>query len=63
MSIAFKPGDMFKRIGCFGEFDRSDNLCLKHCGLNFECAAMREHMYSLDFTEDELPVLNTSRRV
>ena len=54
---------MFQRIGCFGEFDRTDNLCLKHCGLNFECAAMRERMYSLDFSDDELPVLNNSYRV
>lgn len=63
MTTALKPEDMFKRISCFGEFDRSDNVCLRHCGLNFECAAMRERICSLDFSDDELPELNNSHRV
>ena len=63
MSTVLKPADMLRRIGCFGEFDRSDNLCLSHCGLNFECAAMRERIHSLDFSDDELPALNNSHRI
>ncbi len=62
MSVALKSEDMFKRVSCFGEFDRADKVCLAHCGLNFECAAMRERLYSLDFSEDELPALNDSHR-
>jgi len=45
------------RIDCFGEFDRSDQVCLSHCALNFECAAAREHYRSLVYHDDSLEEL------
>ncbi len=42
------------RIDCFGEFDRSDVVCLSHCSLNFECAAAREQFQYLQLHDESL---------
>jgi hypothetical protein len=63
LSTRLKPEDLADRISCFGEFEKSDPICLLHCGLNFECAATHERMLSLDFSEDELPVLRRTYMV
>lgn len=42
------------RIDCFGEFDRTDQICLTHCSLNFDCAAAREQFQFLQLNEDTL---------
>ncbi|MDR1396269.1 MAG: hypothetical protein LBJ14_00825 [Desulfarculales bacterium] len=63
MAVRIKPEDLGERISCFGEFDRTDSVCLLHCGLNFECAACRERLLSLEFSEDELPVINHAHMV
>jgi hypothetical protein len=54
--------DMLDRISCFGEFDREIPTCLNQCGINFECAATKERIQTMEWLqEDFLPAENFSR--
>jgi hypothetical protein len=46
--------DLHERIDCFGEFDRTDPVCLRMCSLNFDCAAARERLSSLHMDDQAL---------
>lgn len=54
MAVRLDLEDLEDRIDCFGEFDRSDVVCLSHCSLNFECAAARERMQSVQMHDESL---------
>jgi hypothetical protein len=49
--------EMEGRIDCFGEFDRDDITCLRHCGLNFHCAAARERYEDLQIHDESLQTI------
>jgi hypothetical protein len=51
---------MEKGIDCFGDFDRSDAVCLLHCSLNFECVAARERMFDLQLHDESLEAMSIS---
>lgn len=57
MAHRLHPEDLEDRIDCFGEFDRSDSVCLAHCSLNIECAAARERYQNLQMLDDSLEAL------
>jgi len=52
--------DLEDRIACFGEFERSDEVCLAYCALNFECAAARERYQNLQLLDESLEALGCS---
>ncbi|WP_156360563.1 hypothetical protein [Dethiosulfatarculus sandiegensis] len=52
--------DLEGRIDCFGEFDRSDTICLAHCSLSFHCSAAREHYQQLQLHDESLERLGFS---
>ncbi len=57
MARRLQPEDLHERIDCFGEFERNDEVCLRLCGLHFECAATREHLTSLQMRDESLAEL------
>lgn len=60
MARRLQPEDMEKGIDCFGDFDRSDAVCLLHCSLNFECVAARERMFDLQLHDESLEAMSIS---
>jgi len=52
--------EMEGRIDCFGEFDRDDITCMRHCGLNFHCAAARERYEDLQIHDESLQTIGIS---
>ena len=54
MSRRLPVNDFEDRIDCFGEFDRSDQICFLHCSLSFECAAARERLQFWESHDDSL---------
>jgi hypothetical protein len=49
------------RMDCFGDFDAADEICLRHCGLNFACAGSFQEDEGSDWIEEgffELPDAN-----
>ncbi len=39
MSRMLSEEDLEGRMDCFGEFQASDEICLKYCGINISCAS------------------------
>ena len=39
-------------LECFGDFDKSRALCLKHCALRLRCAIEQDHMLRMEMFED-----------
>jgi hypothetical protein len=39
-------------LGCLGNFDVEDPLCIKHCALNLRCAINRDKNVRLELLED-----------
>ncbi len=60
MAHRLQPEDLEDRIDCFGEFDRTDSVCLGHCSLNFECAAARERYQNLQLLDESLEAMGCS---
>ena len=57
MATRLEEMELEDRIECFGEFDRTDAVCLAQCSLNFECAAAREQNDSLLWHDESLQYL------
>lgn len=62
MSRKLDLKDLEDRIDCFGEFDRNDQICLLHCSLSFECAALRERLLDLRIHDESLRNLGCPHR-
>jgi len=39
-------------IGCLGDFNSKDEICVKHCALNIRCIIEKQEMKDLQFFED-----------
>ncbi len=39
-------------LGCFGNFNISDKICIKHCVLSLRCSIDREQKVKLEMLED-----------
>ena len=57
MAHSLRLEDMEDRIDCFGEFDRTDEVCLSQCGLNIECSVARERYFNLQVLDDSLEAM------
>ena len=44
--------DLDGRLNCFGEFDRTDSICLKSCALNINCAIAKNKFLGFQLMED-----------
>ncbi len=62
MARRLESQDLEDRIDCFGEFERTDPVCLAHCSLNFECAAHRERIFDLKLRDDSLEEVGCPHR-
>ncbi len=62
MARRLEPQDLEDRIDCFGEFERTDQVCLAHCSLNFECAAHRERIFDLKLRDESLEEVGCPHR-
>ncbi len=60
MARRLQPEDIEERIDCFGEFERTDAVCLLHCSLNFDCAAARERLFDLQLHDESMEALGIS---
>ncbi|MBW2091766.1 MAG: hypothetical protein JRI34_06530 [Deltaproteobacteria bacterium] len=46
------------RLNCFGEFDENDEICLKTCALNINCAIAKNEYFNFQFMNDSIsPVI------
>jgi hypothetical protein len=54
MSKLISAQELEGRMDCFGEFDSSDMICLKNCGINIACANAKNMNDDLDWTEEEV---------
>lgn len=57
MASRVSTAELEERIDCFGEFERTDQVCLTQCGLNFECALAKEHIDDFQVEEEALKIL------
>jgi hypothetical protein len=39
-------------LGCFGEFNKKNFLCKKHCVLRLKCAIEQNHNLQMEILED-----------
>lgn len=44
--------DLDGRLNCFGEFERSDLICLKSCALNINCAIAKNKFLGFQLLDD-----------
>lgn len=54
MSKLLSEEELEGRMDCFGDFDATDEICLKRCGLNVACASSIHEDEDLDWLEDDL---------
>ncbi len=40
------------RLNCFGEFDETDEICLKSCALNINCAIAKSKFLGFQLLDD-----------
>ena len=45
-----QPAD--DQIGCIGDFDATDDICMKHCALKLRCAIEYHQNQRLEVIED-----------
>lgn len=62
MARRLEPQDLEDRIDCYGEFERTDPVCLAHCSLNFQCAAHRERIFDLKLRDESLDEVGCPHR-
>jgi hypothetical protein len=43
-------------LGCIGEFDPRDKICIKLCALNLRCAIVQEQNLRMEVLQDLLEV-------
>ncbi|CAN2041250.1 conserved hypothetical protein [Candidatus Magnetomoraceae bacterium gMMP-15] len=41
-------------LGCLGEFNPRDKICVKWCALNLRCAIEQDHNERMEFLDDLL---------
>jgi hypothetical protein len=61
MSKLFSEEDLEGCMDCFGEFDVTNEICLKHCGINIACATKEERGEEFGWMEEgffDLPDLD-----
>ena len=46
------PTVLDDHLGCFGNFDLQDPICLKRCAVRLRCAIDRDQNNRLEFLED-----------
>ena len=39
-------------LGCFGDFNRENNICRRHCALGLRCCIEREQNEQMELLED-----------
>lgn len=44
--------DLDGRLNCFGEFEESDQICLKSCALNINCAIAKSKFLGFQLLDD-----------
>lgn len=44
--------DLDGRLNCFGEFEECDQICLKSCALNINCAIAKSKFLGFHLLED-----------
>lgn len=42
------------RLNCFGEFEDNDQVCLKSCALNINCAIAKNRLFSYPIMDDSI---------
>jgi hypothetical protein len=42
------------RMDCYGDFDVTDEICLKRCGINVSCASARQEEEDPGWLEEDL---------
>ena len=52
-------------LGCFGNFNLTDQMCRRHCALRLRCAIERNQNDRLEILEDlvSMEEINISRRI
>lgn len=53
MKPTLKNEELDGRLNCFGEFNEEDELCLRSCALNINCAIAKNRFFSYPFTTDD----------
>lgn len=44
--------ELDNRLNCFGEFDEADDICLKSCALNINCAIAKNKFLGFQLLDD-----------
>jgi hypothetical protein len=53
MSKLFDEDELEGCMDCFGEFDVTNEICLKYCGINIACASRGEQKEEFGWIEEE----------
>lgn len=51
--------ELDSRLNCFGEFDEADDICLKSCALNINCAIAKNKFLGFQLMEDSSFTFNS----
>ena len=43
---------LWDHLGCFGEFQKEDPICRKHCALNIRCIIEQDQNTRMEIIED-----------
>ena len=54
MSKVFSEADLEGCMDCFGEFDVTNEICLKYCGINIACASKDKRAEEFGWIEEDL---------
>ncbi len=57
MSKLLSQEDLEGRMDCFGEFEATDEICLKYCGVNIACASSNQESGEHDWMSEGMPGL------
>jgi len=52
MKNILNHADLDGRLNCFGEFDKTDKVCLTWCALNISCAIAKNEYFALQIIDD-----------
>lgn len=50
--------ELDNRLNCFGEFDEADEICLKSCALNINCAIAKNKFLGFQLMDDSSFIFN-----
>ena len=54
MARLLSERELEDRMDCYGDFDVTDEICLKRCGMNVSCASARQEEEDLAWLEDDI---------